>query len=50
MEGLGDAVEKGFEVTGVSFIVKKITKGKDCGCSARKAKLNKFFPFPLNKN
>jgi len=45
MEGLGDVVEKVFKVTGVSFVVKKVTNEEDCGCAARKAMLNKLFPF-----
>jgi len=45
MEGLGDVIEKVVDSTGVSYVVKKITRNKDCGCAARKAKLNELFPF-----
>jgi hypothetical protein len=50
MEGLGDVVEVIAKSTGVTKIVERVTKGKDCGCNARKQKLNKLFPFHLNKN
>lgn len=50
MEGLGDVVEVIAKSTGVTKIVERVTKGKDCGCTARKQKLNKLFPFHLNKN
>lgn len=50
MEGLGDVVEVIAKSTGVTKVVKLVTKGKDCGCSARKQKLNKLFPFSINKN
>ena len=45
MRGLGDALAWVFRIFGVEFTVKKITKGKDCGCSARQAALNKAVPF-----
>jgi hypothetical protein len=45
MEGLGDVVEKVVDSTGVSYVVKKVAGKKNCGCAARKAKLNKLFPF-----
>ena len=43
-EGVGDTLEKVFEVTGVADVVKFIA-GEDCGCTERKAKLNKLLPF-----
>jgi hypothetical protein len=45
MEGLGDVIEKVVDSTGISYVVKKIARKKDCGCAARKAKLNELFPF-----
>jgi hypothetical protein len=50
MKGLGDLVEVVAKGTGVTKVVERVTKGKDCGCTARKQKLNKLFPFSLNKN
>jgi hypothetical protein len=50
MEGLGDVVEKVVDSTGVSYVVKKFAGKKDCGCAARKAKLNKLFPFKQQEN
>jgi hypothetical protein len=43
-KGLGDTVEKVLEVTGVSKVAKWLL-GEDCGCDARKAKLNELFPY-----
>ena len=45
--GLGDAVEAVTTVTGIKAATEAVSKalGKDCGCSGRKAKLNKQFPF-----
>ena len=43
-KGLGDTVEKLFEVTGIAKAVKFIA-GEDCGCDERKAKLNELFPY-----
>ena len=43
-EGLGDTVEKVLEVTGVGKLAKWIL-GEDCGCDARKEKLNSLFPY-----
>ena len=43
-KGVGDTVEKITEATGI----KKATKflfGEDCGCTERKEKLNKMFPY-----
>lgn len=43
-EGLGDTIENVLEVTGVAKVAKWIM-GEDCGCDARKEKLNKLFPY-----
>ena len=40
--GLGDDIEKITEATGIKKLVKFIA-GEDCGCDARKEKLNKIF-------
>ncbi len=45
MRGLGDLVHKVLEKTGVTKVVKRATKGKDCGCAARRKALNKAVPF-----
>lgn len=45
MRGLGDLVKKVFEKVGVEVAVKKISKGKDCGCKRRQELLNKAVPF-----
>ena len=37
---LGDRIEKVTKATGIKAVVDKVTKGKDCGCSKRKAALN----------
>ena len=50
MEGLGDLVEVVAKDTGITKVVERVSKGKNCGCAARKQKLNKLFPFNLNKN
>jgi hypothetical protein len=41
-KGLGDTVEKFTTATGIKKVVDTVTKatGKDCGCGARKEKLN----------
>jgi hypothetical protein len=47
-EGLGDTVEKITEATGVKKAVETVLKKfgyDDCGCDARKKKLNKMFRF-----
>lgn len=38
---LGDLIEKGTESTGIKAVVTRLSKG-DCGCKARKEKLNKI--------
>ena len=42
-KGLGDAVEKFTEATGIKALVKFVA-GDDCGCDERKEKLNYLFP------
>ena len=46
-KGLGDTVEKITKATGIkkatNYIFDKL--GMDCGCEARKEKLNKLFPY-----
>lgn len=44
-QGLGDVVHAVMKVTGIEKIVKKASKGKDCGCAKRQAALNKAVPF-----
>lgn len=41
---LGNAIEKITTITGIKKVVKTISEktGKDCGCAARKEKLNKI--------
>ena len=43
-KGLGDTIEKITEATGIKAVVKAVV-GEDCGCDARKDKLNKLFPY-----
>ena len=43
-EGLGDTIEQITEATGIKKLVKFIA-GDDCGCDARKEKLNALFPY-----
>jgi hypothetical protein len=47
VKGLGDAVEKVTQATGVKYVVDRVSKatGKDCGCGRRKDSLNRQFPF-----
>ena len=42
--GLGDTIEKITEATGIKAVVKAIA-GEDCGCDARKEKLNEIFRY-----
>jgi transketolase C-terminal domain/subunit len=44
MKGLGDVVAKVTEVTGIAAAVKAIV-GDDCGCAARREKLNQRYDF-----
>jgi hypothetical protein len=41
--GMGDIVEKITKATGIELAT-KFLMGEDCGCDARKHKLNKLFP------
>lgn len=43
-QGLGDTVENVLEATGIAKVA-KFLMGEDCGCDARKAKLNEMFPY-----
>lgn len=43
-KGLGDTIEQITEATGIKTAVKAVF-GDDCGCEARKDKLNKLFPY-----
>jgi hypothetical protein len=43
-EGLGDSIEKITEATGIKAAVKFLA-GEDCGCDARKEKINKLFGY-----
>ena len=43
-KGLGDSIEKITKATGIDKVAKFIL-GEDCGCEARKEKLNKLFPY-----
>ena len=43
INGLGDVVAEFTKVTGIETLVKKIV-GDDCGCEARRKKLNEKFP------
>ncbi len=47
-KGLGDTIEKVTEATGIKKAVKWLA-GEDCGCDARKEKLNKLFPYDRHK-
>lgn len=45
--GVGDTVAKVAEMTGISSVVKYVSKatGTDCGCGKRRAALNEALPF-----
>ena len=45
MRGLGDLVKWVFQKVGIEVVVKKVSKGKDCGCAKRQEMLNKAVPF-----
>jgi hypothetical protein len=47
-EGLGDTVENVLKLTGISKLVNFVA-GEDCGCEARKEKLNALFPYRTPK-
>jgi hypothetical protein len=42
--GLGDTVESVLKATGIDKVAKFLL-GEDCGCDARKEKLNALFPY-----
>lgn len=46
-KGLGDTIEQITEATGIKAAVELFSKatGLDCGCDARKEKLNEMFPY-----
>jgi hypothetical protein len=46
-KGLGDTIEQFTEATGIKAGVEKLAQaiGWDCGCDARKEKLNQLFPY-----
>ena len=46
-KGLGDTIEQFTEATGIKAGVEKLAQaiGWDCGCDARKEKLNQIFPY-----
>ncbi len=46
-KGLGDTIEKITKATGIKKVVDKVSEvtGKDCGCTDRKDKLNRLFPY-----
>lgn len=46
-KGLGDTIEAITEATGIKKVVEVFSSatGVDCGCDARKEKLNKIFPY-----
>ena len=46
-KGLGDTIEKITTATGIKAVVEKVAQatGKPCGCSERKDKLNRAFPY-----
>lgn len=45
--GLGDTVARITAATGIAAVAHAVSKvtGKDCGCKARQAKLNRAFPY-----
>lgn len=49
--GLGDTVEKIATATGIKKVVYSVAEaaGKDCGCAARRDKLNRVFPYSIKK-
>ena len=46
-QGLGDTIEQFTEATGIKAGFEKLAQaiGWDCGCDARKEKLNQMFPY-----
>ena len=51
-EGLGDTIEKITTATGIKAAVEMFSKatGIDCGCDARKEKLNRLIPYRKKVN
>ena len=51
-KGLGDSVERLAMRLKIKQLLeaRKKRTGKDCGCSKRKDKLNKIFPYKNSKN
>tara|TARA_R100000544_G_C2179399_1_gene36136 strand:+ start:117 stop:293 length:177 start_codon:yes stop_codon:yes gene_type:complete len=51
-KGLGDSVEKLTRRLKIKQLLdaRKKRTGKDCGCSKRRDKLNKIFPYKTSKN
>ena len=51
-KGLGDTIEKITTATGIKQVVDKVSNatGKPCGCSERRDKLNRLFPYNNNNN
>tara|TARA_R110002012_G_scaffold8209_2_gene37932 strand:- start:732 stop:908 length:177 start_codon:yes stop_codon:yes gene_type:complete len=51
-KGLGDSVEKLAMRLKIKQLLeaRKKRTGKDCGCSERRDKLNKMFPYKNSKN
>ena len=41
--GLGDVIDKITTVTGIKYAVKAVMQ-EDCGCEARRKKLNELYP------
>lgn len=50
MQGVGDLIELFTKITGIKSIVKWVSSllKKDCGCDARKEKINVILPFKNN--
>ena len=49
MKGLGDMVAKVTESTGIAAAVKAVA-GDNCGCAARRERMNAMFPFQTGKD
>lgn len=51
-EGLGDTIAEITRATRIKNLVDMYKKasGKDCGCAARQAKLNKMFPYKKDED
>lgn len=44
-KGVGDLVAFIMKYLGISWAIKRLFKGKDCGCSKRQTLLNNTIPF-----